>query len=83
MTAKEACEKAKWNRLPEKIKKEIERCVEKGLIMANFYESSDPDLFSVENLFNIKRILKDLGYFIEIYPVINGKDTKLEISWNL
>ena len=83
MTAKEACEKTKWNKLPEKLRKEIERCVKHGHTETYFFESVYPDLF--ENKFIIARILKDLGYLVEIKTVsfLDKDDTKLEISWNL
>ena len=83
MTAKEAYEKTLWNKLPEKIRKEIEKCVEHGYTETYFFRSNYPDLF--KNKFNIVQILRDLGYFAKIKTInFQGEeDTKLEISWNL
>lgn len=82
MTAKEAYEKALWNKLPEKLRKEIERCVKHGHTGTYFFESVYPDLF--ENKFNTVQILKDLGYLAEIKTIsfMGEEDTKLEVSWN-
>ena len=82
MNAREAYEKALWNKLPEEIRKEIEECVEHGHTDTYFFRSNYPDLF---RKFNTVQILKDLGYFAEV-KIINfpGKDdAKLEISWKL
>lgn len=85
MNAREAYEKALWNKLPEKIRKEIERCIEKGLTKTEFYESSHPDLFDADILFEMNDILKNLGYIVEVRMIDLqiGDDIKLEISWKL
>ncbi len=83
MNAREAYEKALWNKLPEEIRKEIEKCVEHGYMETYFFRSNYPDLF--KNKFNIVQILKDLGYLAKIKTINfqDEEDTKLEISWNL
>ena len=83
MNAREAYEKVLWNRLPEKLRKEIERCVKYGFTETYFFKSVHPDLF--ENKFNTVQILRNLGYLAEIKTISfkGGDDTKLEISWNL
>ncbi len=82
MNAREAYEKALWNKLPEEIRKEIEKCVERGYTETYFFRSNYPGLFKK---FNTVQILKDLGYFAKIKTIdFHGEeDTKLEISWNL
>ena len=45
MNAKEAYEKALWNKLPEEIRKEIEKCVEHGHTETYFFRFNYPDLF--------------------------------------
>ena len=76
MNAREAYEKALWNKLPEEIRKEIEKCVERGYTETYFFRSNYPDLFKK---FNTVQILKDLGYLAEV-KIINfqsEEDTKI------
>lgn len=50
MNAREAYEKALWNELPEKLRKEIEKCVEHGYTETYFFRSYYPDFFEKKNL---------------------------------
>jgi hypothetical protein len=85
MNAREAYEKALWNKLPEKLRKEIEEAVKEGRYSIYYYESISPWIFKDSYYIN----LVELGYNIEISKIQYGEednltdDNKLIISWNL
>lgn len=65
MTAKEAREKALWNKLPEVIRTTITQCVDNGLmesVSVNRVEAWEQTRYSV----NILKTLTDLGYEVRI-----------------
>lgn len=83
MNAREAYEKALWNKLPEKLRKEIEEAVKDGRNSVYYYESISPWIFKDSYYIN----LVELGYDIEISNIQYGEednltDNKLVISWN-
>lgn len=65
MTAKEAREKALWNKLPEVIRTTITQCVDNGFmecVSVNRDEALGQTRYSV----NILQTLTDLGYEVRI-----------------
>ena len=65
MTAKEAREKALWNKLPEMIRTTITQCVDNGFkesVSVNRVEALEQTHYSV----NIHQTLTDLGYDVRI-----------------
>ena len=79
MNAREAYEKALWNELPEKLRKEIEEAVKEGRYSICYYESSSPWVFKDSYYVN----LLELGYNVDVSEIQFLDDTKLVISWNL
>jgi hypothetical protein len=83
MNAREAYEKALWNELPEKLRKEIEEAVKDGRYSVYYYESISPWVFKDSYYVN----LLELGYSVDVLEIQYGDDNltdnKLIISWNL
>lgn len=83
MNAREAYEKALWNELPEKLRKEIEEAVKDGRYSVYYYESISPWVF--KDSYYV--ILLELGYSVDVSEIQYGDDNltdnKLIISWNL
>lgn len=83
MNAREAYEKALWNELPEKLRKEIEETVKDGRYSVYYYESISPWVFKDSYYVN----LLELGYSVDVLEIQYGDDNltdnKLIISWNL
>jgi hypothetical protein len=65
MTAKEAREKALWNKLPEVIRTTITQCVDNGF-MESVSVNRDEALEQVHYSVNIPQTLTDLGYDVRI-----------------
>ena len=82
MNAREAYEKALWNELPEKLRKEIEETVKDGRYSVYHYESISPWVF--KDSYYV--ILLELGYSVDVLEIQYGDDNltdnKLIISWN-
>lgn len=82
MNAREAYEKALWNELPEKLRKEIEETVKDGRYSVYYYESISPWVF--KDSYYV--ILLELGYSVDVLEIQYGDDNltdnKLIISWN-
>ena len=83
MNARKAYEKALWNELPEKLRKEIEEAVKEGRYSVYYYESISPWVFKDSYYVN----LLELGYSVDVLEIQYGDDNltdnKLIISWNL
>lgn len=83
MNAREAYERALWNELPEKLRKEIEEVVKDGRYSVYYYESISPWIF--KDSYYV--ILSELGYNVDVFEIQYGDDNltdnKLIISWGL
>jgi hypothetical protein len=82
MNAREAYEKALWNSLPEKLRKEIEDSIKGGQIVGiYFFESVYPEIFEKSDI--VLKTLKKLGYNANIYSInFHGEDDrKLTVMW--
>jgi hypothetical protein len=83
MNAREAYERALWNELPKKLRKEIEGAVKEGRYSVYYYESISPWIF--KDSYYV--ILSELGYNVDVFEIQYGDDNltdnKLIISWGL